>query len=486
MTTKQSMRPALTIDSVKQLHQYYRDGVSQPINFPNHGSLPVELLNWVVDYRNTDSAQLAEYLATLPPSGLPENEDLALRLMLFTILQANLAGEYNNRYPDFTLPDPVIANIKRGIARVLELHPHHDYIVVGVQLLFRIKEVEEVLALSEDYADIFAHYPMLRLVAGFTHTMLGNYEKALDYLQPLIDNPVTRNLPHAAMSMLTCQFKLGQMPRWPLDLSSLEGGTDQLEELRKLLPVMEMTAPLAETARPVVFVACDTGYFFEHAVLLAYSLHATNAGRLDLHLHLYSPEQRVFAEIERLRARLPGLAIGVSVEFGSPVGNDRGTYYATARFVRAWEVMERYGCELCMVDADALFNTSWDAFRALVGEHTELALACPAHAPFWEQVVAGFVWCRPTALAREFLARVAQLILHNMERGLLVWFADQVALSSVDSLFVEDDPAVAHLDADRVIDVRFGDQALLWAVTTRKKGNPRYDAARARLQRQYG
>lgn len=480
------MRQANTIDSIKQLHQYYRDGLSQPVNFPSHGQLPAELLQWVVDYRNTDSVQLAEYLSTLPPSGLPENEDLALRLMLHTILQANLATEYNNRYPDFTLPEPVAANVKRGIARVLELSPQHDYIAIAVQLLFRIKEVEEVLALAADYPAIFAKYPMLQLVAGFTHTMLGNYQQALDYLQPLVDNPATRNLPHAAMSAMTCQHMLGQVPRWPLDFSSLHGGTGELARLLKVLPAIEMIEPLAPAERPVVFVACDTGYFFEHALLLACSLHDTNAGRLDLHLHLYSPEHRVFAEIERLRARLPGLAIGVSVEYGSPAVRDRGTYYATARFVRAWEVLERYGRELCMVDADALFNAGWDTFRAMVDQDIELALACPANAPFWEQVVAGFVWCRPTPLAREFLAHVAQFILHNIEQGWLVWFADQVALSAADHLLTAADPAVAHLDADRVIDVRFGQDSLLWAVTTRKTGNPPYDAARARLQRQYG
>ena len=44
-----------------------------------------ELIEWVLDRRNTDSAKLAEYLETFPRSGLPFPQDLALRAMLFTI-----------------------------------------------------------------------------------------------------------------------------------------------------------------------------------------------------------------------------------------------------------------------------------------------------------------------------------------------------------------------------------------------------------------
>jgi hypothetical protein len=474
-----------TMESLKGLHQYYRDCLSQPVNFPDLGQCPPELIEWVTDRRNTDVSQLVEYLETLPGSGLSPDQDLALRLMLFTILQANLASDVNNRFPDYTLPPGIVANIKRSLSRVLTLHPAHPYIVICVQLLYRIKELDEVIVLSETYPEIFAKYAILQAITGFIHTMLGNYEKGLNYLQPLAEHPTDRNLPLVGLSVMTCQHFLGMVPEWPLAFDSLKTDTTDLPRLIAQLPPIEMIQPLASTQHPVVFVACDTAYFFQHALHLAYSIHESNAGKLDLHLHLYSPDQSVLAEIDLLRKRLPGLSIGVSAEYGAVPMDHLPSYYATARFVRAYQILGQYRSELCIMDADALFNGDWDKFIARLKPQTELVLACPETAPFWEHVLAGFVYCRPTPLAEHFLAKVSQFILRNMELKSVIWFTDQIALSACDNLFAGKDPAVEHIKAQLLIDIHFSPDALCWVVTTKKTGNPVYDAARERLNKRY-
>lgn len=480
------MTPANPIETVKGLHQYYRDCLSQPVDFPDIGTTPPELIEWVVDRRNVDVAQLAEYLEDLPASGLAPEQDRALRLMLFTIVQANLATDYNNRYPGYDLPAALAASIKKALGRVLELHPANGYIVICVQLLYRIKEVEEVLLLSGEYPDLFAAYPALRAILGFIHTMLGDYQKGWQCLQPLVEDPEQRNLPLVGLSAMTCQHFLGQVPEWPVRFASLGQDNSDLPRLLELLPPLEMIQPLdSKGTRPVVFVACDAAYFVEHAQYLAYSIHATNAGRLDLHLHLYGPPPRVLAAIERLRAALPGMAIGVSAEHGTAPIPHPPTYYATARFVRAWQVLGAYGRELCILDADALLNASWDTFTARVKSGTELVLACPAAAPFWEHVIAGFIYCKPTALAEQFMGKVAHFILDNLQSRQAIWFTDQIALSATDNLVTATNPAVQHIDADQLIDTSFGSDALCWAVTTKKFGNPAYDAVRARLLKRY-
>jgi hypothetical protein len=475
----------MNTDTVKALHQYYRDVLSRPSAFPEIGQFTRELLEWVVDPRNTDVSQLAEYLQALPHSGLPDNEDLALRLMLFTIVQANLASDVNNRYPDYTLPEGVAAAIKRSLGRVLELHPAGDYAAICVQLLYRIKEIDEVLSMSESYPDLFASYPVLQSIAGFIHTMLGNHDTAMAYLGPLAEHPTLRNLPLVGLSHMTCLHHLGQVPQWPLSFDSFAADTDELQGLVRSLPAMEMIKPLPSTPKPVVFVACDNVYFMEHARFLAYSIHATNAGKLDLHLHLYSPSPAVLREIELLRQRLPGMAIGVSAEYGPVPLAHAPSYYATARFVRAWQIMQRYRCTLCLMDADALFNGDWERFRATVGGQAELVLARPQAAPFWEHVAAGFVLCRPTPLGEHFLAKVSQFILRNYALQQSVWFTDQVALSAYDSLFGADNAAIVHIDSRQVIDLQHTPDSLCWMVTTRKTGNPAYDAAKARLWQRY-
>lgn len=477
---------ATQIEAVKGLHQYYRDCLSVPSEFPDIGQYPRELFEWVTDRSNIDTVQLAEFLETLPRSSLPPEQDLALRLTLYTILQANLASDANNRFPNYTLPPAIVASIKKSLGRILELHPCASYIAICVQLLYRIKEIEEVLVLADSYPDIFARYPVLQAIVGFIHTCLGNDEQALAYLQPLADHPSHRNLALVGLSTMTCRHRLGLMPEWPLAFDSLAADTADLPRLIGLLPPMEMLQPLAGTPRPVVFVACDTTYFFQHALHLAYSLHESNAGKLDLHLHLYAPEPRVLAEIEQLRKRLPGLAIGISAEQGPAPLPYAPAYYSTARFIRAYQVLMHYQCELCMMDADALFNGDWDGFERRLPAQTELVLARPQHVPFWEQVLAGFIYCRPTPFAEHFLAKVSQFILRNLELGRVIWFTDQIALSVCDELFATGNPAAHHIDSKVVIDLEHKPDSLCWMVTTVKEGHPNYDAARERLGRRYG
>jgi hypothetical protein len=342
-----------------------------------------------------------------------------------------------------------------------------------------------VLALSESYPDIFARYPVLQAIAGFIHTMLGNYGTALAWLQPLAEHDEHQALPLVGLSHMTCQHRLGKVPQWPLNFDSIGADSGDLPRLIETLPALRMVQPLAATPRPVVFVACDTAYYFEHARYLAYSLHETNAGKLDLHLHLYSPAPDVLADIDLLRTQLPGLAIGVSLEDGPVPMTHAPSYYATARFARAWQVLRHYRCELVTMDADALFNGDWEAFKAGLAPGTELALAAPGASPFWEKILAGFIYCAPTPLAEHFLAKVSQFILHNMELGRVIWFTDQIALSACDDLLVGANPAVQHIDSRAVIDLQHTPGSLCWMVTATKTGHARYDAARARLRKRY-
>jgi hypothetical protein len=476
---------AMDIETVKELHQYYRDCLSTSLHFPDIGAFPPELIEWATDRRNTDVVQLAEYLQNIGDSNLPPEQDMALRLMLFTVLHANLACDFSNRYPGYTLPTHVAADIKRGLSRVLSLHPVHEYVAMSVQLLYRIKEIDEVLVLAESYPDIFAQFGQLKAIAGFIHTMLGDYDTGTHYLAPLAADPDLRQIPLVGLSLMTCEHFRGLTPQWPVSWDGLHADTSDVARLVDRLPSLQMVQPLAATPRPVVFAACDTKYFFQHAVHLAYSLHHSNVGKLDLHLHLYSPSPAVLAEIEALRKRLPGMSIGVSAEYDPVPGSRNSTYFATARFVRAYQIQALYQCDLCLTDADALFNGDWNAFVAGLPPQTELVLARSQTSPFWERVLAGFVYCRHTPLAEQFLAKVAHFILHNMALERLVWFTDQIALSACDDVFVLGNPAVHHIDSRTVIDLQHTPDSLCWMVTTIKTGNLLYDAARARLHAHY-
>jgi hypothetical protein len=335
---------------------------------------------------------------------------------------------------------------------------------------------------------VFARYPALQAIAGFIHSMLGNHDKALSWLEPLAQDPKNRNLPMVGLSLMSSQYFSGRIPEWPLSFPSLQDDPEALQRLIDQLPAIEMVEPLAATPRPVAFVACDTHYFMKHARYLAYSLHATNVGKLDLHLHVYAPTPQVFAELGLLRQRLPGLGIGLSIERGPAPTSHPPSYFATMRFVRAYQVLRHYRCELCLMDADALFNGDWNVFARRLPADAELVLARSDSSPFWERIVAGFAYCRPTPLAERFLAKVSHFILYNIVQNKLVWFTDQVALSVCDDQGLRDNPAnpaIHHIDYRTVIDLQHTPDSLCWMVTTKKTGNAEYDGARERLTRRY-
>ena len=475
-----------TIEEIKGLHQYYRDCLVNDFMFPPLGSITLELVKSVTYSSNTDIVGLADHLHGLSNEAILPEHDRALRLMLMTILQVNLVADRNNRFIDYTPHPDFLKNIKNAINRVLHLHNNDGFLMISVQLLYRINAIEEVLSLSETVPEVFRKYANLQAIIGFIHTTLGNYEVAMKHLNSLVAHPTHRNLPLVGLSFMTCQYFLKQNPSWPLTFKSLKWGIDTLPRQIKNLSPLEIIQSLPDSLEcPIIFVACDEAYFFEHALYLAYSIHETNAGKVALHLHLFSPKESVLAEIGLLRERLPGFQIGVSVEYLDALKCHPMIYYSTVRFVRAYQLLLHYDKEMCMMDADSLVNQSWDSFATLLDSQTEIILGAPKMSPFWERVMAGFLYFKATPKGKFFMAKVSQFILQNIEEDKAIWFTDQIALSVCNESFIKNDPSVKHIDSKLLMDTHHGQQAFSWAVTTIKTGPSPYESARVRLRQKY-
>jgi hypothetical protein len=118
--------------------------------------------------------RLEEALAHVRDSGLEANQDMAVRLMLFLIQQANLALDRNNNAPDFSIPVALAESIRQGVARVLALHPHPGYVADAMQLLYRIKATDDVMALAKMHPVAVQISPTVQAMMGFIHTVAGN------------------------------------------------------------------------------------------------------------------------------------------------------------------------------------------------------------------------------------------------------------------------------------------------------------------------
>ena len=113
-----------TVEEIKNLHQYYRDCLVNSFEFPPLGSIPLDLVKLANNSSNTDTVELVDQMHSLSNEGLSPEHDLALRLMLLTIVQTHLTVDKNNRFIDYTPHPKFLINIKKAINRVLQLHNH--------------------------------------------------------------------------------------------------------------------------------------------------------------------------------------------------------------------------------------------------------------------------------------------------------------------------------------------------------------------------
>lgn len=465
--------------STRALSQYYRDALSLFFRFPHPGVLPADIVSWAVQSRSIDQAQLTEKLLACPPAGITPQEELALKLALVTIFQANLflnAEDAPHRAQD------IINAIHGSLHRILTLDPDMAYMEIAVQLLFRIGEVGHAVDLAERHPEAIAGSAVISVILGFVYTMEGEWERALQYLKPVASHPSFRELPMVDLCMMTCDYHRRERPAWPVRFDTLEHEGFTLEQGLATLPAFRIDeSAVPREGAPVFMAACDSRYFFEHFLMLACSLHAVDP-HAALHVHLYAPNASVHAALAELRAALPGLSLGVSQE--EPYkGREPKIYYSAARFARLHQLLAHYGHPLCMVDADALFNRSWREFAA---PDAPLVLSAGENVPFWERVTAGFIYARPEPEAMRFVEAASRFILFNFLHGNVVWFLDQIALSLCDDRLGRPRSGVAYLPPRRLTDVVHGDEALLWAVTNDKYGRPRYNARREALGAKYG
>src|SRR5437588_3581867 len=178
----------------------------------------------------------------------------------------------------------------------------HAELARDVQARFGAGNIEDIVALAEEHSTIFQQSPTLSAIMAMTFTVAGQYEQAQPYLDLLAAFPGGRALPFVELCEMTCQFFRGECPTSPVSFEGLHQDVATLpSRISRLLPPLAMIVPVSDGEKPIVFVACDSRYFFEHALPFIYSVHRINAGQVDLHVHLYSPNPSVTAEISSLR-----------------------------------------------------------------------------------------------------------------------------------------------------------------------------------------
>ena len=233
---------------------------------------------------------------------------------------------------------------------------------------------------------------------------------------------------------------------------------------------------------PVVFAACDSEYFLEHAASLIYS--ASEVGKKDVHVHIVNPTDEVisFAGVLNATTKQRVTYTYSDIDFSewdatpSHVTNrpEIRAYYASLRFLVAPHILQTCGAML-IVDIDSIIMNEFDYPMLPVGYFPREVANWAAND--WEKigstVAAGAVYYHKNAF------EVAAGVADEISKLPMQWFNDQVALAKTINRIQQRD--LLHKFDGNFMDWEFNESSIIWTGKgTRKYDNPEYVAEKKR------
>ena len=172
--------------------------------------------------------------------------------------------------------------------------------------------------------------------------------------------------------------------------------------------VLEGGWPDADDPRPVVFAACDEGYFYRFAQHLALSSAARSPGT-RVHLHLYEPSPTCLADADQLIRRCAGrLTVSREGPARNPFKRPMSFYFAAGRFAVASRMRKQIKAPILMVDADGLVaNDLMDGFAGLSRMEAGFILQ-PENTALYRKILASAIYLGTAGTeVEEFFTRLA-------------------------------------------------------------------------------
>jgi hypothetical protein len=228
---------------------------------------------------------------------------------------------------------------------------------------------------------------------------------------------------------------------------------------------------------PVLFAACDSRYFIEHAPSFVSS---ANESGMDVHLHVINPANEVHQLFEYLKQKC---SINVSMTWHSMSfeqfeESEERTYYACLRFLLAPYIL-MHAKKLLILDIDCMIMKPFEFPESLIAYFPREPLAGTVG---WENegttVAAGAVYYAYEAL------EISTFVAKAIQELPLQWFVDQIALSRVFKQ-VEEVAAdkVYHFDSE-FMDWEFIEGTTIWTGKgPRKYDNPTYLAKKEEFKK---
>ncbi|MBR0662553.1 hypothetical protein, partial [Neoroseomonas oryzicola] len=227
----------------------------------------------------------------------------------------------------------------------------------------------------------------------------------------------------------------------------------------------EMLAGRHDASRPVAIVVANDLYLRRHAAGFARRLAEVAPGS-PLHVHLVGDPAACRPDIAEVTTAARGLTVSLSSE---PITIDAPFYFASARFLRLPEWLDRFGGPVVVTDIDGRWHQDPARFLARRMGDADVGLALSARVRLGRKAGLGYpvnvyplplpwmsvaAWCcalAPTDGARRFARMLAQVMDARLREaaslpGRGAWFVDQNVLSAAHAFAVAKDPAVSFAD----------------------------------------
>lgn len=221
----------------------------------------------------------------------------------------------------------------------------------------------------------------------------------------------------------------------------------------------------------ILLVAAESNYFRDYVVPLILSLHNLKDKDFGLHVHLYHPLATDVETLEKYADTYPDVNLSYSYEkLATNVAADSKPYYASMRFVRAYQLLKSSGNvkHIAITDADVLARDN--VFKHHKIGESDVTISHYKTAPCWDQYPAGFSCFSNTPYGIEALGHIANILMKNFAARREFWFIDQVALFDMQSHL----SGRGKMNIIRLDDV-FGEkmeqrpESLLWTYTNEDK-----------------
>ncbi|MEI7340867.1 hypothetical protein WCT87_05205 [Pectobacterium brasiliense] len=282
----------------KSMSQFYRDVFSRELELGDVGNLPQEFVAAIIE-GNTDTLLINKKLFDYD-SGLEASHDTALKQLLLTISLANIAfdGKFEGR--NVRLPVDYIANIRNSLMEIINLRPCVEYLVVAIQLLFRIGDIEAAVTLINNNFSVLSDTPAAFRILLMICMIEEDYSLALPLVQEMTTKQHLIGDHWFTLLMVTCAiYKLGGHPDSYIDFRPLLKANEfPSDDNYKWLIKQEES-----NGKVTVIISCDVKYYYEHAIFALYSIYETNKDNFNVHFHVYNIDDVTYSDVLKKKIR---------------------------------------------------------------------------------------------------------------------------------------------------------------------------------------